>query len=76
MVGSTIVPVTTPIAVPTCWPVMPTPVPQGWECPKCHHIYAPSVHECLGCQPAASGTTIQHHPGFWYSVHATMVERP
>jgi len=23
--------------------------PQGWECPKCHHIFGPHVDECKYC---------------------------
>ncbi len=23
--------------------------PQGWECPKCQHIYSPSVAVCFNC---------------------------
>ena len=26
----------------------------GWECPKCHHVYAPSVQECSRCIPQAA----------------------
>lgn len=32
-------------------PVLPTPppvAPQGWECPRCHAVNAPSVTQC-GC---------------------------
>jgi uncharacterized OB-fold protein len=25
------------------------PSPQGWECPKCHRVYAPWVAECHDC---------------------------
>ena len=25
---------------------------QGWECPKCHTIFAPHVNECHKCRPA------------------------
>lgn len=32
------------------FPVYPPPVqPQGWECPRCHTIHAPSVKRC-DCQ--------------------------
>lgn len=25
--------------------------PQGWECPKCGTVHAPSVTQCSGCKP-------------------------
>lgn len=27
----------------------------GWECPKCHRIYAPSITECVQCAPPMRG---------------------
>lgn len=24
---------------------------QGWECPRCHAVYAPWVIQCKGCKP-------------------------
>ena len=35
----------------------PAPVPQGWECPKCHSVYAPGFPSCTRCG-ATSVTTI------------------
>ena len=34
-------------------PVRMTPgsVPYGWECPRCHTIYAPSVPSCTCARP-------------------------
>lgn len=28
--------------------------PQGWQCPKCQRIYAPTVDECEHCKPKLS----------------------
>lgn len=25
--------------------------PQGWQCPQCRRIYAPTVEECKHCKP-------------------------
>lgn len=30
---------------------------QGWECPKCGHVYAPTVTECKHCSHDESATT-------------------
>jgi hypothetical protein len=30
---------------------MPVDVPTGWECPRCHRVYAPRVEQCLLCSP-------------------------
>ena len=27
-------------------------IPRGWECPKCHAVYAPWMLSCLTCQPS------------------------
>ena len=35
--------------------IVPQPA-QGWECPKCHRIYAPATVMCLSC-PAQTITT-------------------
>lgn len=24
-------------------------IPEGWRCPDCRHVYAPSVKECARC---------------------------
>lgn len=32
-------------------------VQQGWECPKCGHVYAPHVTECTHCNHDESATT-------------------
>jgi len=29
---------------------VPQPIAQGWECPRCHRINAPSVKQCT-CEP-------------------------
>ena len=46
-----IVPMTTPVSIPSIWPARQEApaVPQGWECPKCHTIYAPAVLQCHAC---------------------------
>jgi hypothetical protein len=31
----------------------PPPVPVGWECPRCHRIYAPATLRCEPCCLAA-----------------------
>lgn len=31
-------------------------VPQGWECPKCGRVYAPTQMMCIAC-PQQSGIT-------------------
>jgi len=31
----------------------------GWECPRCHAIWAPSVQKCC-CFPSAVGTNVEH----------------
>jgi hypothetical protein len=36
-------------------PTQPAPVQRGWECPRCAHVYAPSVIMCLHC-PATTET--------------------
>lgn len=33
-----------------CAPV-PTDVPTGWECPRCHRVYSPQTGQCLPCSP-------------------------
>lgn len=34
----------------TCNPLpTATPVRQGWECPRCHAVYAPWVFQCTAC---------------------------
>jgi len=30
---------------------------QGWECPKCNRVYAPSVDECEHCRPPVEPTS-------------------
>lgn len=32
--------------------------PQGWECPVCHRVYAPSVPCCYYCGPEGRTKTI------------------
>lgn len=33
-------------------------IPQGWECPKCRHVYSPTTSMCIYCpQSITSGTT-------------------
>jgi len=32
---------------------MPVDVPTGWECPRCHRVYAPRVEQCVPCSPPA-----------------------
>lgn len=36
-----------------CNPILVPPTPRGWECPRCHRIYAPHVPQCLNseCTP-------------------------
>lgn len=38
--------------VPSVPPSPPSPQsapPQGWECPKCFHVFSPFIHICLYC---------------------------
>ena len=37
------------------------PIQQGWECPKCERVYAPSVAMCLYCGPYKAVTTNTSH---------------
>lgn len=30
---------------------------KGWECPKCHTVYAPTVKECPKCVPPKNEET-------------------
>jgi hypothetical protein len=30
---------------------------QGWECPKCHSVYAPWAEKCWSCRDQAATTT-------------------
>lgn len=32
----------------------------GWECPKCHSVYAPTVLECKKCNSAAAISTEEY----------------
>ena len=32
------------------------PPPQGWECPKCGSVYAPSIGDCARCRPPDTPT--------------------
>lgn len=34
-----------------------TITPQGWECPKCHCVYAPSVMMCFNCGDKVTQTS-------------------
>ena len=38
------------------WPAT-TFVQQGWECPKCGHVYSPSMVMCSYCPQQATVTT-------------------
>lgn len=53
-----------PASVPDLLPPPPVPSgavlghPSGWECPRCHRVYAPWVACCGTCGPEdASGRT-------------------
>lgn len=37
---------------------VPMPAAMGWECPRCHAIYAPHVHQCICAPPAITTTTL------------------
>jgi len=45
--------------------ILPDGLQQGWQCPVCKHVYAPSVAMCTRCpaQPAA-GTPIRINYGY------------
>lgn len=36
---------------------LPPAVEQGWECPKCRRVYAPSTPMCFSCPAATTITT-------------------
>lgn len=53
----TAIPEIFPLEYPFEYPMivpMPQSIPQGWECPRCHRINAPSVTQCP-CRPRAKG---------------------
>jgi hypothetical protein len=37
--------------------IFPNIAPQGWECPKCHCVYAPLTPMCLSCPPQTITTS-------------------
>lgn len=49
MFGPDFKPMTYPTPAPT-WPWRTEPV-VGWRCPGCRRCFAPTVVECLYCQP-------------------------
>lgn len=38
---------------------------QGWECPKCHRVYSPTVTECGPCNAAARPPEVWPWSGPW-----------
>lgn len=43
-----------PAVVEPTWPTYDVPAlpAPGWECPRCHRIYAPNMLECAPCNRA------------------------
>jgi hypothetical protein len=43
---------------------------QGWECPRCHQCYAPTVKKCKACKPVAAAPIYwpdwTYRPWPWY----------
>lgn len=35
---------------------------QGWECPKCHKVYAPHVDECKSCNQQVAAPMLPQLP--------------
>lgn len=38
-------------------------IPQGWECPKCKRVYAPTMMQCSHCPENSQGTVTTFNVG-------------
>ncbi len=50
--------------------------PQGWQCPKCQRVYAPSILECRTCGKGLSTTNEPAYAALYPPTVDLPVERP
>lgn len=48
-----------PPPLPVPLPLPFTPLPEGWRCPDCRHVYGPQVTECSRCPQRTLGDRLR-----------------